>query len=109
MPPAQLLIVDRGATHVVRVADIEWLQSADNYVYVHLQGRSLLMRRTLEALLDDLGPAFARTHRSAAVALARVQPLRPRGKSDATVVLHSGTEVPCSRQHRAALMQHLQR
>ena len=107
--PSQLLIVDRGMTHVVRVADIEWLQSADNYVYVHLQGRSLLMRRTLEALLGDLGPAFARTHRSAAVALARVQALRPRGKSDATVVLDSGSEVPCSRQHRAALVQHLQR
>jgi len=109
VPPAQLLIVDRGATHVVRVADIEWLQSADNYVYVHLHGRSLLMRRTLEALLGDLGSAFARTHRGAAVALARVQSLRPRGKSDAIVVLHSGTEVPCSRQHRAALVQHLQR
>ena len=106
--PAQLLIVDRGATHVVRVADIEWLQSADNYVYVHLQGRSLLMRRTLEALLADLGPAFARTHRGAAVALARVQSLRPRGKSDATVVLQSGAEAPCSRQHRAALVAHLQ-
>lgn len=109
VPPAQLLIVDRGATHVVRVADIEWLQSADNYVYVHFHGRSLLMRRTLEALLGDLGPAFARTHRSAAVALARVQTLRPRGKSDATVVLQSGDEIPCSRQHRAALVEHLQR
>ncbi len=107
--PAQLLIVDRGATHVVRVADIEWLQSADNYVHVHLGARSLLMRRTLEALLGDLGPAFARTHRSAAVALARVQSLRPRGRSDVTVVLQSGAEVPCSRQHRAALVQHLQR
>jgi two-component system LytT family response regulator len=107
--PSQLLIVDRGATHVVRVADIEWLQSADNYVYVHLQGRALLMRRTLESLLGDLGPAFVRTHRSAAVALARVQALRPRGKSDATVLLQGGTEVPCSRQHRAALVQQLQR
>jgi two-component system LytT family response regulator len=109
VPPAQLLIVDRGATHVVRVADIEWLQSADNYVYVHLQGRSLLMRRTLEALLADLGPAFARTHRGAAIALARIGSLRPRGKSDATVVMQSGAEVPCSRQHRTALLQHLQR
>ncbi|MEO8524469.1 MAG: response regulator [Caldimonas sp.] len=109
VPPAQLLIADRGATHVVRVADIEWLESADNYVHVHLHGRSLLMRRTLEALLGDLGPAFARTHRGAAVALARVQSLRPRGKSDATVVLQSGAEVPCSRQHRAALVAHLQR
>lgn len=109
IPPAQLLIADRGTTHVVRVADIEWLQSADNYVYVHIKGRSLLMRRTLEALLADLGPAFARTHRGAAVALARVQSLKPRGKSDATVVLSSGVEVPCSRQHRGALVRHLQR
>jgi len=107
-PPAQLLIVDRGATHVVRCADIEWLQSADNYVNVHLRGQTLLMRRTLESLLKDLAPAFVRTHRSAAVALACVQAVRPRGNGDATVVLHSGTEVPCSRQHRAALMQLLQ-
>ena len=108
-PPTQLLIVDRGATHVVRCADIEWLQAADNYVNVHLKSQTLLMRRTLESLLKDLAPAFLRTHRSAAVALACVHAVRPRGKGDAVVVLHSGKEVPCSRQHRAALMQHLQR
>ena len=106
--PTQLLIVDRGATHVVRCADIEWLQAADNYVNVHLKGKTLLMRRTLESLLKDLAPAFARTHRSAAVALTCVQALRPRGNGDAVVVLHSGTEVPCSRQHRAALVRYLQ-
>jgi two-component system LytT family response regulator len=107
-PPTQLLIVDRGATQVVRCADIEWLQAADNYVNVHLKGQTLLMRRTLESLLKDLAPAFVRTHRSAAVALTCVQALRPRGNGDAVVVLHSGTEVSCSRQHRAALMRHLQ-
>jgi two-component system LytT family response regulator len=106
-PPAQLLIVDRGATHVVRCADIEWLQSADNYVNVHLQGRAFLLRRTLESLLKDLEPAFVRTHRGAAVALAWVQAVRPRGNGDAVVVLQGGAEVPCSRQHRAALMQRL--
>jgi two-component system, LytTR family, response regulator len=107
-PPTQLLIVDRGATHVVRCADIEWLQSADNYVNVHLKGRTLLMRRTLESLLKDLAPAFVRTHRSAAVALSCVQAVRSPGKGETVVLLHSGTEVPCSRQHRAALMRHLQ-
>lgn len=108
-PPTQLLIDDRGATHVVRCVDIEWLQAADNYVNVHLLGQSLLMRRTLESLLKDLAPAFVRTHRSAAVALSCVRAVRSRGKGDAMVVLHSGTEVPCSRQHRAALMAHLER
>ena len=107
-PPTQLLVVDRGATHIVPCADIEWLQSADNYVHLHLAGRTFLLRRTLESLLKDLAPAFVRTHRSAAVALARVQSVHPRGKGEATVILRSGTEVPCSRQHRAALMQRLQ-
>ncbi|MCX4160899.1 MULTISPECIES: LytTR family DNA-binding domain-containing protein [Paraburkholderia] len=107
--PAQLMIVDRGQTHIVRCAEIEWLEAADNYVNIHLPGRSLLMRRTLTALLNDLDPMFVRTHRGAAVALAAVLAVRPEGKGDATIVLRSGAEVPCSRQHRAALMQRLQR
>jgi len=107
--PAHLMIADRGQTHVVRCADIEWLEAADNYVNIHLAARSLLMRRTLAALLNDLEPAFVRTHRGAAVALAAVLAVRPRGKGDATVVLRSGVEVPCSRQHRETLMQRLQR
>lgn len=105
--PAHLMIADRGTTHVVRCADIEWLEASDNYVNIHLPGRSLLIRRTLAALLNDLDPAFVRTHRGAAVALAAVLAVRPRGKGDATVVLRSGVEVPCSRQHRETLMQRL--
>ena len=105
--PAHLMVADRGKTHVVRCADIEWLEAADNYVNIHLPGRSLLIRRTLAALLNDLAPAFVRTHRGAAVALAAVLAVRPRGKGDATVVLRSGVEVPCSRQHREMLVQRL--
>ncbi len=113
--PAQLLIEDRGKTHVVRCEDIEWLAAADNYVELHLSAasaspvRTLLMRRTLAALVDDLGPAFVRTHRSAAVAIGRVQSVWTKEKGDATVLMQSGAEVPCSRQHRAGLMARLQR
>lgn len=106
--PAKLLIADRGQTHVVRCVDIDWLEAAGNYVNVHLKGRELLMRRTLAALLQDLGSAFVRTHRSAAVALDRVQGIRARDKGDATVILVGGAEVPCSRQYRDALTQRLQ-
>jgi two-component system LytT family response regulator len=106
--PSQLMIPDRGQTHVVRCAEIEWVEAAGNYVNLHLPDRTLLMRRTLASLLADLGPGFVRTHRGAAVALAAVLSVRPRGKGDATVVLRSGIEVPCSRQYRAALMQALQ-
>jgi two-component system, LytTR family, response regulator len=107
--PVQLMIADRGQTHVVRCDEIEWLEAADNYVNIHLQGQSLLIRRTLAALLNDLGEAFVRTHRGVAVALSAVLSIRPRSKGDATVVLRSGVEVPCSRQHRAELMKRLHR
>jgi len=106
--PQRLLVVDRGCTHVVPCADIEWLEAADNYVNIHVGGRSLLMRRTLESLLADLAPRLVRTHRGAAVAPACVAALRARGRGDATIVLRSGAEVPCSRQYRAVLAQRLQ-
>lgn len=106
---AHLLIPDRGRTHVVRCADIEWLEAADNYVGVHANGRALLMRRTLAGLLDDLGEPFVRTQRGAAVALAHVAVVQSRAKGDATVVLNSGAAVPCSRLYRAELLRRLGR
>lgn len=106
-PPAQLLIADRGRTHVVRVDDITWLEAADNYVVVHAAGRALLMRRTLAGLLDDLGAGFVRTHRGAAVAVAQVVAVLPLDKGDAEVRLQGGGCAPCSRNHRSALMARL--
>ncbi len=105
--PGQLLIADRGRTHVVAVAEILWLQAADNYVIVHTANRSPLLRRTLAALLTDLGAGFERCHRGAAVALAHVQALQVAGKGDATVLLRGGAQVPCSRQYRAGLRARL--
>lgn len=106
--PAQLLIPDRGRTHVVALGEIAWLEAADNYVVVHTTGvRAPLMRRTLTGLLADLGAGFVRTHRGAAVAVAQVHTLQARDNGDATVVLRNGQQVRCSRQHREAVVARL--
>jgi len=107
LQPAQLLVADRSRTHVVAVADILWLEAADNYVILHTPERSPLLRRTLSGLLDDLGAGFVRTHRGAAVALAHVVQLEPLGKGDARITLHGGQAAPCSRQYRDALVSRL--
>jgi two-component system LytT family response regulator len=104
-PPSQLVIPDRGRTWVIAVAEIEWLEAADNYVVVHAGARAPLLRRTLTALLADLGDGFVRTQRGAAVALAQVASVQSLPKGDATVVLRSSAQVPCSRQFRAQLME----
>lgn len=105
--PRQLLIADGGRTHVVAVADITCLEAADNYVVVHAGDRAPLMRRTLSALVADIGPGLLGVHRSAAVVLAQVQSVQARGKGDALLVLRNGDSVPCSRRYRAAVMAHL--
>ena len=90
------------------MSDIEWLEAADNYVVVHAGARAPLLRRTLTALLADLGETFVRTQRGAAVALAHVASVQALPKGDAQVLMRSGAQVPCSRQFRGQLMQRLQ-
>jgi len=102
--PARLLVPDRGRTHVLAVAELLWLEAADNYVVLHTADRAPLLRRTLSGLLDDLGEGFVRTQRGAAVALAHVLELEPLGKGDARVRLRGGQVAPCSRQFREALL-----
>ena len=102
--PTQLLIPDRDRTHVVSVADILWLEAADNYVVVHTAQRAPLMRRTLAALLQDLGPGFVRSHRSAAVALAHVHAVQGGARGELAVLLRNGTTAPCSRQFRDVVL-----
>ena len=108
MTRGRLLITERGRTTIVRYEEIEWLDAADNYVNLHLDGQEMLVRRTLSGLLKELDDGFVRTHRSAAVRLDLIAAVRPRDKGNATVVMKSGAEVPCSRQHRAALIGRIQ-
>jgi two-component system, LytTR family, response regulator len=107
--PQRLLIPDRERLHVVPLEQITWLEAADNYVIVHTPDRAPLLRRTLASLLADLGPGFVQTHRSAAVALAQVQQVSALEGGEARVLLRDGSQVRCSRQRRAALMDHLDR
>lgn len=106
-PPRQLLVSERGATRVVPVAEIEWLETADNYVALHTPTGAPLLRQTLGALLDSLGPDFVRCHRRAAVRLACIERLVPLDKGDCALVLRSGARVPCSRQYRASLLERM--
>lgn len=106
--PRHLLVEERGCVRAIAIDSIAWLAAADNYVELHAaDGRHWLLRRTLSALLSELGPSFQRIHRSRAVALSAVAEVLPTNKGDALVRLSGGTELPCSRGHRAALVEAL--
>ncbi|NNG22158.1 LytR/AlgR family response regulator transcription factor [Telluria aromaticivorans] len=108
MPPRQLLVTERGATRIVPVDEIEWLETADNYVVLHTAGDAPLLRQTLAGLLERIGPAFVRCHRRAAVRWGCIERIVPLDKGDCELVLRSSARVPCSRQFRQAVMDALQ-
>ncbi|HEX8404227.1 MAG TPA: response regulator [Duganella sp.] len=109
-PPAvtQLLVPERGGTRIVRVEQIQWIETADNYVVLHTADGQPLMRQTLAGLVEKLGARFLRCHRRAAVQLDWIASLHALDKGDSELVLRSGARVPCSRQYRAELMARLQ-
>ena len=104
-PLRQLLVSGRGGTRVVRVTDIGWIETADNYVALHTADGSPLLRQTLAGLLPRLGPAFVRCHRRAAVQVDWIEHVLPLDKGDCELLLRGGARVPCSRQYRDALRQ----
>ncbi|MGZ5200454.1 MAG: LytR/AlgR family response regulator transcription factor [Telluria sp.] len=102
-----LLVPERGGTRVVPVADIQWIETADNYVMLHTAQGQPLLRQTLTHLLAQLGDRFVRCHRRAAVQVALIERVVPLDKGDCGLVLRSGLRVPCSRQYRQAVLDRL--
>ncbi len=106
-PIRQLLISERGVTRVVKVEQIDWIETADNYVVLHTPDAHPLLRQTLAALVTQLGDGFVRCHRRAAVQTDKIERIIALDKGDCELLLHSGARVPCSRQYRAALVDKL--
>jgi two-component system LytT family response regulator len=109
LPVHQLLVTERGVTRIVRIADIRWLETADNYVALHDGSAAPLLRQTLAGLLDTIGPAFVRCHRRAAVHLPWIARIVANDKGDGDIILTDGGTVPLSRQYRPAVLAALAR
>ncbi|MFK3736732.1 LytR/AlgR family response regulator transcription factor [Massilia sp. TN1-12] len=107
LPLRQLLVTERGVTRVVPIADIGWIETADNYVVLHTAGGSPLLRQTLAGLLERLGPGFVRCHRRAAVQLSWIERVVALDKGDGELLLRGGARVPYSRQYRAQVLERL--
>jgi two-component system LytT family response regulator len=85
-------------TVVVGAGDVERFEADGNYVRLHVEARSYLLRETMSRLEKTLDPtAFVRVHRSAIVNIARVREVEPYLGRDFIVRLASGERVRMSR------------
>ena len=99
-----LMIRSIGRVDRVDPSGVSWIEGCGNYARLHLDGRTMLLRRTLASLAKELGPRrFVRVHRSAIVNVERIGGLRRRSHGEATLLLQDGHSLKVSRTYRAAL------
>jgi two-component system LytT family response regulator len=106
----RLLVPENGRLLLLDSATVEWIEADDNYVHVHTERRSYLLRRTLQDLLSQLGERqFARIHKSTAVNVSAIAALVPLFKGDHEVELRSGKTLRLSRRYKDALFDRMRR
>ncbi|MEQ9462128.1 MAG: LytTR family DNA-binding domain-containing protein [Haliea sp.] len=96
--PERLTIRDGGAISFIRVADIEWIDAAGDYMCIHARGKTHIMRITMKELEAMLDPArFLRVHRSTIVNATGITGARSLDSGEYLLQLESGTQVKVSR------------
>jgi two-component system LytT family response regulator len=108
--PAILPIRDDAGTVRVDVKNIDWIDAAGDYMCVHADGRTYVLRETMKSLEAVLDPKlFQRVHRSTIVNVSRVRRLRPHTNGEYFLTLEDGQEIKLSRSYRDRVDQLLQR
>jgi two-component system LytT family response regulator len=97
-------------TQIVRLADVERVESEGNYLTLHAGRSAFRLRATVAGFEAQLDPArFARAHRRTIVNLQFVRDVQPWFNGDHVVRLTSGCEVRLSRFYKDDFLDRLRR
>ena len=102
----RIAIRDAGRVVLLWTGEIEWLEAAGNYVRVHAGRRKILVRGTLQGMMETVNdPRFVRVHRSAVVNGDAVSQIEQAGKGLYVLVLRDGSRVESSYHYRHGVTQ----
>jgi two-component system LytT family response regulator len=88
----------------VNASDVDWITADNYYIKLHVNGKSHLLRISMNELEEKLDPKrFLRIHRSTIINFDRVKELHQNPNGEYIVVLKNGTELKLSRSRRERL------
>ncbi len=100
----KLAIKDGGVTVLIPFEDIDWVDAAGDYMCVHSDGKTYVMRCTMKELEEKLSdPNFARVHRSTLVNLNKVNSIEALAKGESLLHLPNETALKVSRNYRSVV------
>ena len=107
-PLDRLVVKSRGRVHLLKAAEIDWIEADGNYARLHVGEDDYLVRETMTGLERRLDVAqFVRIHRSTIVNLDQIKEIQPWFKGELMVILTDGEQLPLSRKYRKALQERL--
>ena len=106
--PQRIVIKADGEIVCLKPGEIDWAESAGNYVCLHVGGNTHILRETITSLESRLGHRqFLRVHRSTLVNVDRIKTLRPSLYGDYAILLRDGTKLTLSRGFRETVLKRL--
>ena len=100
----RVAVRDDGVLRVVRIPEVDWLETDGNYIRLHVGPASHLLRATAASIEPQLDPrSFIRVHRRYIVNVDRIVEVQPWFAGDAVLVLRNGAKLRVSRTYRERL------
>jgi two-component system, LytTR family, response regulator len=97
----RLAIKDGSSITFVPIKDIDWIDAAGDYMCVHVDGTTHIMRTTMKELEAKLDPSiFQRIHRSTIVNLRRVEKVSSHINGEFYLTLSCGSSLKMSRSYK---------
>lgn len=103
---SRILVKSSNRYFFLKVNDIDWIESAGNYVRIHSGDKNYLIRDTMinmEKKLDS--DLFFRIHRSTIINVDKVKELEQWFHGDYMVIMHSGEKLTLSRNYKKLLQR----
>ena len=102
--PERILVTKRGHGVFVPLQEVDYVESAGNYVRLHVGKDEHRIRIRLTDMEQQLDPSrFARIHRTVIVNVGAVAEIQPWFSGDAIVILKDGSKLRLSRHYRGAI------
>ena len=102
--PERFVVKSGGRVYFVRASEVDWIESAGNYVKLHTGAEAHLLRETMTTIEAQLDPdLFIRIHRCHIVNLERIQEIQPWLNGEYVVSLTTGVRLTLSRSYREKL------
>jgi two-component system, LytTR family, response regulator len=106
--PERIVVKSDGEIVCLKPTEIDWAESAGNYVCLHVGNVTHILRETITALENRLGARqFLRVHRSTLVNVDRIKTLKPSLYGDYAILLRDGTKLTLSRGFRETVLKRL--